>query len=314
VAEILKIAFPPLAPGELFESWLLWFCHVNHDQTAWLIRDLGVEDAVIRGACLPDRAFEVLHEMSEIEVGDLQASHLHSFARTLGLAYSSRFMIPIGSVRAGHVPFKYCPECWLEDERPFVRLTWALEMTAFCPVHRQALLMNCQHCAKPLQLKLRDPVRIVTACVSCQKDGRVARAPQAVPETVLRFQQNLLSLRCDDHWEFDSHRPLTALRFVAIIQQLLWALKAISMQPALMALRLESLNTLGLQHDQFSWAARSTNAVLLCAWFAKAPQEHANEILEHVCSPGFFDPTGQLLTMAKAFRRALHGFEQAGWR
>ena len=140
--DVLSISFPPLCPGELIESWLIWFCDTNHDQSAWLIRKLGIEEVVTQGLGFPDHAFHVLHQISEVAEATLRAAHVHSYADTLGLAYGRNYGIRGGLLKIGQVAYKVCPECLIADKRPFIRLAWALEMPCFCPVHSMPLLFD----------------------------------------------------------------------------------------------------------------------------------------------------------------------------
>ena len=89
-----------------------------------------------------------------------------------------------------------CPECFAEDDIPYVRRTWTLGWLAACPIHGTVLVRACPECGKKLRLPVlssRDhfaPDR----CPHCA--FRLARAStRAVPEPVIRFQQSVLSGR-----------------------------------------------------------------------------------------------------------------------
>ncbi|HVR92940.1 MAG TPA: TniQ family protein [Casimicrobiaceae bacterium] len=89
-----------------------------------------------------------------------------------------------------------CPDCFSEDETPYVRRTWTLGWLAACPIHGVVLARTCPECGTKLRLPAlssRDhfaPGR----CPRCA--FRLARVPTSLaPEMVLRFQQRLLDGR-----------------------------------------------------------------------------------------------------------------------
>ncbi len=84
-----------------------------------------------------------------------------------------------------------CPECFAEDDIPYVRRTWTLGWLAACPIHGTVLVRACPEWGKKLRLPVlssRDhfaPDR----CPHCA--FRLARAStRAAPEPVIRFQQS----------------------------------------------------------------------------------------------------------------------------
>lgn len=89
-----------------------------------------------------------------------------------------------------------CPDCFAEDDIPYVRRTWTLGWLAACPIHGTVLLRTCPECGKKLRLPAlssRDhfaPDR----CPHCA--FRLARAStRAAPAPVVRFQQRVLGGR-----------------------------------------------------------------------------------------------------------------------
>jgi transposase len=89
-----------------------------------------------------------------------------------------------------------CPDCFAEDEVPYVRRTWTLGWPAACPRHGVVLVRVCPECGAKLRqpaLSSRDhfaPDR----CPHCA--FRLARAPtRTAPEPVVRFQQRVLDGR-----------------------------------------------------------------------------------------------------------------------
>lgn len=89
-----------------------------------------------------------------------------------------------------------CPDCFAEDDIPYIRRTWTLGWPAACPIHGTVLVRACPECGKKLWLPA------LSSCDHFAPDRcphcafRLARAPtRAAAEPVMRFQQRVLSGR-----------------------------------------------------------------------------------------------------------------------
>jgi TniQ len=309
---LLKVSFPPLCSGELFESWLIWFCHTNHDQTAWLVKELGIGDEVLQGAAPTNQAYSALEKMSEIAKENLLASHLTTFADQRGLAYRRRFSIPGSSLNNSHTPYKVCLECLIADERPYIRLDWALEITGTCPIHQTFLVFDCPHCGRPFRLKLLEPNRAITECRYCNADCRVVREVPRASKEVVRFQLDFLRLSQQERWQLPERGVISGESMVRITELLFWALRDLSTQAAMFQVwKKSSATPLELADDRFSFMARNTNALMLCAWFFRAPVTHHALLVNHVQAANYFDQTGMMPRLLSAFQNAKRSLEQA---
>jgi hypothetical protein len=308
---LLKVSFPPLCSGELFESWLIWFCHTNHDQTAWLIKELGIDEEVLQGAILTDQACSALAGMSEIAKEDLLASHLTTFADQLGRAYGHKYLIAGGGLNSSHVPYKICPECLNTDERPYIRLSWTLELTSICPVHQSILVFECQDCGKPLRLKLHEANRPVTECCYCGKDCRRSRGTRKASDEVVRFQENVLNLNRHENWHLPEGNALTASAMVRIVQKLFLSLSSFPTHAVLSRVWDRwSVRGFELTDDRFSFSEKYINALNLCAWFFQAPRHHQTLLNQEIQAANHYDRTGMLLQATAAFQKATWSIEQ----
>jgi hypothetical protein len=85
------------------------------------------------------------------------------------------------------------PDCFAEDEVPYVSRTWTLSWLAPCPTHGAVLARACPECGTKLGLlALSSGDHFAPDC--CQRCAfRLARAPSRLaPKPILRFQQRVL--------------------------------------------------------------------------------------------------------------------------
>ncbi len=310
----LRVSFPPLQPDELFESWLIWFCHTNHDQTAWLVNRLGIDEMVLQGFALTSEAYHALHSLSEITEDRLRASHLSSFADQLNRAYGRRYFIPGSGLNSSHVAYKVCPECLIADEQPYVRLAWALDLTCICPVHRRPLLFECPQCGKPLRLKLHEPNGPIFECRYCGADCRSIHSARAYEsEAVIGFQEDLLKLSRHASYRVQGVGPVAAPAIMRMLEKLFQFVGNFPTGTILHNLWRERVSPdFGLVDDHFSFAARRLNALILCAWFVQSPTVHAGLLAEHLRSATFHDRSGLLVRIVPAVQETLRQLKMAG--
>ncbi len=89
-----------------------------------------------------------------------------------------------------------CPDCFAEDDVPYVRRTWTIGWLTACPTHGTVLVRTCPECGVKLRLpRLSDATYFAPdRCRRCAH--RLARVTSIVAaEPVLRFQRRILEGR-----------------------------------------------------------------------------------------------------------------------
>lgn len=139
----------------------------NQEEQEWLSEE-----------CLIDR--RVLAELSlEAKLGRIQSKEVFS--------PHLRWALPIGEKRKQAMSGPMvCPECLLEDEKPYFRIHWRYAFLTGCSVHRKRLLDKCPECASllwPATLRFitrEKPWLDISSCPICGSDLRshVLQAPQ----------------------------------------------------------------------------------------------------------------------------------------
>ena len=306
MSTFLWAAAPPIRPGELFESWLVRFCRANHVGTNSLVQRLGIAELVHDGQPPSEAALERLHTLSGVKRDRLLESHLRTFADQMGLAYDVPYLQPGAGLNDSHVPHKICPECLIGDDVPYVRLHWALELSGACPVHRRALEVDCR-CGKPIRLKLQEANRPITECGYCGEDYRsMPRTAEPIFEGMVAFQESILRLSTRATCVIRGIGAVYARTAVGVLQTLHFSLIDFPMRQALgRLLGNPAPLELNLSDDLFSIPARRLNALAICAWFFRNPGAHIQALQAHITAAQHHDPTGVLLEINAALRRAL---------
>lgn len=84
---------------------------------------------------------------------------------------------------SGRPLYRFCPECWVQDKIPFLRLAWRLKSCLFCPVHKIPLPHQCPWCKAPLAMHrsilggsaIPPPTPSIAICLHCGTDMRLYR-------------------------------------------------------------------------------------------------------------------------------------------
>jgi transposase/predicted RNA-binding Zn-ribbon protein involved in translation (DUF1610 family) len=158
-----------------------------------------------------------------------------------------------------------CPECFSEDEAPYVRRTWTLGWLTACPTHGAVLVRVCPECGAKLRLPAlssRDhfaPDR----CPRCA--FRLARAPTwLAPDPVLRFQRDVLDGRAAGIIELPGVGALTWPVAMALFDVLLGAVWIDTKQTARDQLFARIARDLGA--EPFGEIADAYQGLAILAW------------------------------------------------
>lgn len=186
-----------LLPDELLSSWLA---------RAALFQ--GCDPLVFTGSFWPrwrvwtldaDRGVDTvrlqsLADVSGIEQSRLEAATLRRIAEIVaGCPLDKRALWPwilaLGSRnRNRYGGLQYCPECFLEDRKPYYRVQWRLAWHTVCAAHACSLADRCFQCKAPLE-----PHRLLATdgcmafCASCKGDLSRGRSPDP-PAAAAAFQ------------------------------------------------------------------------------------------------------------------------------
>lgn len=163
----------PIA-DELLSSWLsrrAWADAMGPDAFLRSLRsNIGQTIPDLDGA-LPPRFFAFLSRCTGMPIQRFEA--MQRFAHPPDTVWARLFWAP-----------RFCPQCWTEDEAPYIRWRWRATLFEVCTDHGLWLCNRCPACQAPLSI-LRGPHRRpLWHCAGCQLDLRTATAMQASPDAV----------------------------------------------------------------------------------------------------------------------------------
>ena len=259
--------------GELLESWIVRLAEVQVEPNHWLLEELELDGHIGALSRISLDAFESLSRVTGVEIARILALHLSSFGETTGAVCTVPYIIPARTKAAEGVHFKPCPVCLESDEVPYLRLSWALDITCFCPVHRSVLLENCQKCGVQFRLNTGQRKARLHECVNCGFDVRASAVISSDQfATVIAFQQHLLALRHDDTARFIGKRAVSSSSFAALVQRLFRRLQDLGFCVALESLNDSSFQeTVLLLDDRFLARDKRANALSMIAWLMDDP-------------------------------------------
>ena len=118
--------------------------------------------------------------------------------------------------------FAVCGECVTEDESPYVRISWLLGWTAFCPRHAVLLITRCPHCRVNLRFKAANSETPFTVR-NCRRCGGELRNNMPVPVSsrVLQLQAMLLEGKRDGLVNFEGIGDLNWTEAVVLVDVLI---------------------------------------------------------------------------------------------
>lgn len=103
--------------------------------------------------------------------------------------------------------YRYCPECWLGDHTPYLRLEWRFRHWKYCRIHRLELQERCPNCQKLLAMHRSilggtttpPPVLTLAHCLFCRVDVREMYRNERITvkrladEQEIRYQRAIVS-------------------------------------------------------------------------------------------------------------------------
>ena len=158
-----------------------------------------------------------------------------------------------------------CPDCFAEDEVPYLRRTWTLGWLAACPTHGVVLVRTCPECGAKLRLPAlsSDEHFMPDRCPRCA--FHLARAPRrTAPEPVMRFQQRVLGGRPAGIIDLPEVGRLTWPAAIALLDVLL-GMVWIDTKPTARNQLLERIAR-DLRTDPFGEIADAYQGLAILAW------------------------------------------------
>jgi predicted RNA-binding Zn-ribbon protein involved in translation (DUF1610 family) len=264
---------PQPRAGELLESWIVRLSEANLVPNQWVLGELELNKSIGANSNVSAEAFELLSRVTGVSTARILGLHLSSFGDITGLVYTVPYIIPARTKAVEGVHFKPCPQCLESDERPYIRLPWALDITCFCPVHQSLLLEHCQQCGVQFRLNASRRRARLYECSHCGFDVRQSPLDSSDQfASAIAFQQHLLELRRSDPAHFLGKRSVSSSSFVALVQRLFRRLHDLGLRAALESFDDVSFQkTVLLLDDRFSVRAKRTNALSVIAWLMGDP-------------------------------------------
>lgn len=172
----------PIA-DELLSSWLsrrAWADAMGPDAFLRSLRSsLGQTIPDLDGA-LPSRLFAFLSHCTGMPIQRFEA--MQRFAHPPDTVWARLFCAP-----------RFCPQCWREDEAPYIRWRWRAASFGVCTAHGVWLSNRCPACQAPLSILRGSHRRPLWRCARCQHDLRTAPAMRASADAV-RGQSLILDI------------------------------------------------------------------------------------------------------------------------
>lgn len=163
----------PIA-DELLSSWLsrrAWANAMGPDAFLRSLRSsLGQTILDLDGA-LPPRFFAFLSRCTGMPIQRFRA--MQRFAHPPDTVWARLFGAP-----------HFCPQCWTEDEAPYIRWRWRATIFEVCTDHGLWLCNRCPACQAPLSIFRGPQRRPLWRCSGCQLDLRTATAMRASADAV----------------------------------------------------------------------------------------------------------------------------------
>lgn len=176
-------------PDELFSSWLVRIAEANAIKLQTMSRMLfGVYSPWSRdvGRHAPDFVINKIVEATGTPVSRVRRTTLHGyigwFSRNICTSGQNHWILPVKSKSADLTGYgvQYCPQCLMEDYKPYYRRAWRIAFHVFCPKHGTMLRDSCPECGAPIVFHRRDfnldidKALEIYQCTKCEADLRDA--------------------------------------------------------------------------------------------------------------------------------------------
>lgn len=235
------------------------------------------------GALDPDprEALNRLQEMS-VDPNDPQRSHVyaslltdigpHTQAKTLGVCL-----------------LRYCPLCLCEDEFPYYRRTWCVDLGVVCDRHAVRLVPNCARCGRAWTPLMNGRLSSIGMCPECRADlseTPTETVPAHVHARMAAMQARMLGLRAEDHITMGKKHVLSGAAYAAFVADLLHLIRRSGLHA------LFNLDDWDLRMHDNPEATRADRAtqryqeVALLTWCLEAPSARLPELAWIARRPG----------------------------
>lgn len=167
----------------------------NESLTSWLTR------AALNQGCSPivftsyywsnyrlwtydvDKGFNHLDPQIHKDMAILARTDVEKFNSHTLMAFSNNSRIESGKKvalpwttplskrnRYARFGYPYCPECLIDNELPYLNISWRFTWTVCCIQHNRFLINSCPTCHQPYQPQLIEPEqRFINSCYFCKK-------------------------------------------------------------------------------------------------------------------------------------------------
>ncbi|MEY4530739.1 MAG: hypothetical protein RLZZ156_1460 [Deinococcota bacterium] len=297
---------PQPQANELFESWLLRCSLENTVPARWIVENLQLEHII--AGIQPISAAEVQLVASALGIYPKQIlkTHFGTVMESSKVAYSTPYSVPAREKTKASVQCKVCPKCLSEMAKPYIKIPWVLQVTAFCNKHYLPLSEHCPQCQTGLEINLMDRDAPIQICKNCGFDYRKASTACFELKQAVEFQEWFLSLKTEDTVHLAGRRMLTAKTFVGITERLIRQLIRVSCSQVFI-----NFCDLQLLDDRFSDTHRRANALILCAWVFANPDVQISKLIAHTRQ---YADYGVSVRLQKAFLSTLESIRMPNAR
>ncbi len=261
---------PQIQNGELFESWIVRLSAENGFRLREVIQQLELKNVFCSKNNVEIKAVRKLSDATGILQYRILESHLGWLQNHSDLAYAKTFTLWGRSPSDTIQHFKFCPDCFANQDKPHILLDWAFEITQFCTVHQRPLLERCPKCREPLQFSLLFNKTIQPEiCSNCSTKMKIHARKHSIDfKFGLELQRQILSLRKHDQVSPKQSRIIPAKTFLSIVERIFYRFTNLPNQQTFS--KLTDLSVM-LLDDRFSQAYRRINALTICGWLLADP-------------------------------------------
>jgi hypothetical protein len=163
--------------GESLASWIQRVCQIYDLTLGRFHATFGTTQCADSDLCMTSRDLRRVAGICRLPFSDFRMIE-NSFCR---LATRPDLQALLLFQESGRPLYRFCPECWVDDRIPYLRLEWRFKHWVFCPVHRVPLLEQCPMCKRPLAMHrsvlggtvMPRPVLSMAYCLHCRADMRL---------------------------------------------------------------------------------------------------------------------------------------------
>lgn len=164
-------------PGEMFFSWLVRFSRANLCEPTQFVQLFWPDQHLFTNAVISAPKASIvsnLSNLSGLQEKNLQGMCIEYFVLNHFIdltCWHGRSYILSAKARGYRYRgnwLQFCPQCLVEDEKPYFRNIWRLSVLPVCPIHRCELADRCGVCHQPVNFHLV-PLNVenIAFCFNC---------------------------------------------------------------------------------------------------------------------------------------------------